>query len=277
MSSDPQSPAANAHTRTLATEHLPRRLRLDIGYRGTRYAGWARQRSGRTAGRPTVQETLEDVLATVLGHPVHTIAAGRTDAGVHANAQVVSLDTSARIPADGVRRRLEALLPDDIWVLAVTDVDRRFDARRSAVRRWYQYAIWQGTRPEMGWRGRCLLHPAPLDVHTMRRAAQALLGRHERTSLTGRRAQDERPSRSLIRTVYAADWLSFEPAPLLLFQICADAFVRQMVRAAVGSLVWVGEGRWTPERFAEALVARDRRAAGPTAPAHGLTLWKIEY
>jgi tRNA pseudouridine38-40 synthase len=224
-----------------------------------------------------VQQTFEDALAEILGHPVHVTASGRTDAGVHAERQTVTLDTGAHIPAEGVRRRLDALLPDDLWVLQVVDVPRTFDARRSARRRWYQYAVWQGHHPDAGWRGRCLAHPESLDVGAMRRGAAALLGTQDRASLTGNAAQDERAGRSLERTVYAADWLTYAPEPLLLFQVCADAFVRQMVRAAVGSLLWVGEGRWTPERFAEALAARDRRAAGPTAPAEGLTLLHVEY
>jgi tRNA pseudouridine38-40 synthase len=110
----------------------------------------------------------------------------------------------------------------------------------------------------------------------MRCASRLLLGRRNMAALLGGWGRDARPRRSTVRTVFAADWLEVAEGPLL-FEVCADAFLRQMVRAMVGSLVWVGEGRWTPNQLAATLLAADRRAAGPAAPAIGLTLWKIEY
>ncbi len=262
---------------TLPIQQPLRRLRLTLGYRGTRFAGWARQPPARTGGRPTVQAMLEDALASVLGHPVRVTAAGRTDAGVHAEAQVVSFDTASTIPADGLARVLASRLPEDLWVVAVSDAASTFDARRSACRRWYRYAIWRATAPPAGWRGQCLVHPEPLDLAAMRRAARWLVGRRDVRALVGGWGRNARPGRSTVRTVYAADWIEYGEAPLLTFEVCADAFLRQMVRTMVGSLLWVGEGRWTPDELAAALSSADRRAAGPTAPAVGLTLWKIEY
>jgi tRNA pseudouridine38-40 synthase len=247
-----------------------RRLRLTLGYRGTRYAGWAVQ---TRSSMPTVQSTVESALAQILGHPVRVVAAGRTDAGVHADAQVVSFDTSSTIRPEGLRRVLARRLPDDVWVSEVAETSRDFDARRSALRRWYRYAIWRSpvTPPAM-WQSRCLPWADPLKVGAMREAARALLGCHDFASLV------TRPSKhgSTERTVFAADWL--EPsADLLVFEICADAYLKQMVRTIVGSLLWVGNGRWTPSDFACALDRQDRRAAGPNAPAVGLTLYRIEY
>ena len=238
-----------------------------MGYRGTRYAGWS-----RTPGQTTIQATLETALASALGHPVRATAAGRTDAGVHADGQVVSFETSSPLPCEGLRRVVQQRLPDDIWIVDATEAGPDFDARRSALRRWYRYAIWRGGVPPAPWQGRCLEERQVLDVDAMRAGANLLLGRRDFASLV------TRPSakRSTIRTVFAADWLEVNAA-LLLFEICADAFLKQMVRAIVGSLLWVGVGRWTPEQFATAVSSADRRAAGPNAPAVGLSLYRIEY
>jgi tRNA pseudouridine38-40 synthase len=251
-----------------------RRLRLTLGYRGTRYAGWAIQSSSRTRGRPTLQAAVEAALAQVLGGPVRVVAAGRTDAGVHADGQVVSFSTLSRISVAGLGRVLARWLPEDIWVVDVAESPSDFDARRSAIRRWYRYAIWRGPDGSVpaAWRGRCLIQPRGLDLGSMRAAARALLGKRDFASLV------TRPSarRPTVRTVFVADWFEVSPS-LLLFEICADAYLKQMVRTIIGSLLWVGASRWTPEQFTNALSMADRRAAGPTAPAVGLSLHRIEY
>jgi tRNA pseudouridine38-40 synthase len=248
-------------------------VRLVLGYRGTRYAGWAKQAADKTAGRDTIQGVVERALGGLLGEPTACRAAGRTDAGVHATGQVVSLRTRSRIPADGLRRALAGHLPDDVWVVDAADAPPDFDARRSARRRWYRYAIWRGPCPPASLRGLALVHPAPLDVAAMRRAGGALLGRRDLASLAAAGGS----SRSTVRTLYAADWLETDEERLLVFEICADAFLKQMVRTLVGGLLWIGQGVWTPDRLEAALGARDRRAAGPTAPALGLTLTRVEY
>jgi tRNA pseudouridine38-40 synthase len=247
-----------------------RRLRLTLGYRGTHYAGWAVQNRSHLT---TIQATVESAIASALGHPVRVTAAGRTDAGVHADGQVVSLDTSSRISCDGLRSVSARWLPDDVWVVDAADAPGDFDARRSARRRWYRYAVWRSpTAPPGEWQGRCLVVTDPLDVGGMRLASRALIGRHDFGSFVTRPAK--RGSNE--RTVFAADWLEVSPS-LLLFEVCADAYLKQMVRTVVGSLLWVGSGRWTPEEFASALSSADRRAAGPTAAAPGLTLYRIDY
>jgi tRNA pseudouridine38-40 synthase len=246
-----------------------RRVRLTLGYRGTRYAGWAVQTRSQ---RPSIQSTVEAALASALGHTVRVTAAGRTDAGVHADAQVVSFDTTSTVPTEGLRHVLPRWLPDDIWVVDVAAAAPDFDARRSALRRWYRYVIWRASVVPPTWQGRALVDTQPLDLPAMRSAAVSLLGRRDFASLV------TRPSRrgSTQRTVFAADWLEVNSS-LLIFEICADAYLKQMVRTIIGSLLWVGSGRWKPDHFATALKHSDRRAAGPNAPAIGLSLHRIEY
>lgn len=207
----------------------------------------------------------------MVGHPVVATAAGRTDAGVHADAQVVSFTTTSSIPVHGLTSVLPRWLPDDIWAIDAAEAEPAFDARRSAQRRWYRYAVWQGDVSPTEWRGRALAHPDPLDLGAMRQAAGALLGRRDFASLAARAPAE----RSTIRTVFAADWLT--RGRLALFEVCADAFLKHMVRGIVGSLLWVGRGHWTPDHFSSALATTDRRALGPNAPALGLTLCRIDY
>src|SRR4051812_8049460 len=142
-----------------------RRLRMTLGYRGTHYAGWATQPRGAT-----VQATVESALASALGHPVRVTAAGRTDAGVHADGQVASFETVSAITPDGMQRVLASRLPDDVWVDDVSEAPANFDPRRSARRRWYRYAIWRHGVPSSRWRGRALVTRAPLEVSAMRAA-----------------------------------------------------------------------------------------------------------
>jgi tRNA pseudouridine38-40 synthase len=242
-------------------------MRATLGYRGTRFAGW-----GIQPHKPTLQAAVETALAGALGHPVRVTAAGRTDAGVHADGQVISFDTSSTITPEGLHQVIRRYLPDDVWFHDVSCVPGDFDARRSARRRWYRYALWRHATPPAAWHGRALVHHDPLDIRAMREASRHLLGRHDFASLVTRPSEPT----STARTVFAADWLEVSPS-LLLFEICADAFLKQMVRTIVGSLLWVGSGRWTPHDFVEALQAVDRRAAGPNVPAVGLSLHRIEY
>jgi len=246
---------------------MPARFRATLGYRGTRYAGWAVQPHS-----PTVQSAVEAALASAVSHPVRVTAAGRTDAGVHADGQVIHFDTTSSITADGLRHVLPHHLPEDVWVHDVTETTPDFDARRSARRRWYRYAIWRHATPPAAWQGRALTHTDPLDLPSMREASRSLLGRHDFASLITRPSNHT----STTRTVLAADWLEINQSHLI-FEICADAYLKQMVRTIVGSLLWVGGGRWRSDDFASALEASDRRAAGPNAPALGLTLYRIEY
>jgi tRNA pseudouridine38-40 synthase len=245
---------------------------LTLGYRGTRFAGWAVQSPRTTHGRPTVQATLQSALSEVLGHDVDVTAAGRTDAGVHADGQVVSFQTSSSIPVAGLARAIR--LPEDVWIVAAHAAPPGFHARRSAQRRWYRYHVWTArSAPPAEWQGRCLVHADRLDLPAMRRASRALIGRLNAASF----ATQLPPGRSTQRTMFAADWLKPPSSPLLTFEVCADAFVRGMMRSLVGSLLWVGRGRWTPDKFFAAVAAAHRGAGGPSAPPHGLTLHRVDY
>lgn len=242
--------------------------RLHLAYDGAPYHGFARQKD-----LITVQGALEDALATVLRIPVVTTGAGRTDAGVHALGQVVSFTIGSPIEdLPFLQRRLNALCGPSIAVLEVAEAPAGFDARFSAASRTYEYAMF--TREvhdpfsrHVAW------HHAPsegLDAEAMDLAAQALLGTHDFSSF-GRVPE----GKTSVRNVLAISVSRTED--LVVIRVTANAFIQQMVRSIVGTLVKVGEGESPPEWVAEVLEARDRAAAGPVAPPHGLFLVEVEY
>lgn len=243
-----------------------RRLRLTIEYDGTDFSGWQRQENG-----PSIQAHLEDAIAQMTGAKTFVRGAGRTDAGVHALAQVAHFDTEARIPTVGFRRGLNTILPRAIAVTSLEEAPADFDARFSARGKLYRYQIWTAeTRSPL--RDRYVWHkPRPLDVERMRAAARPLVGRHDFAAF---RASDcER--RTTVRTLTRLEVL--EDGPLVTVEVEADAFLKNMVRIIAGTLADVGTGRLPPERTAELLVSPDRRLAGVTAPARGLTLVRVDY
>ena len=217
---------------------------------------------------------LEEALARSLGEQVRVTAAGRTDAGVHASGQVVSFTTSGRLRPPEIVRAANAYLPEDVIVEAAAEMPAAFDARRSALRRHYRYLIWNDPQPNL-WRRRWTWHlPERLDEVAMDAAARGLIGEHDFASFAGQQAR-EPGSRTTVRTVeYAACW---RDGALLRFEITANAFLRHMVRAIVGTLVQVGRGRLDSAQFSDILGAADRRRGGPNAPAHGLILNGVDY
>jgi tRNA pseudouridine38-40 synthase len=246
-----------------------RTLRLLVAYDGTAYRGFGIQPMA-----PTIQGTLEQALAATLGHQVRVTPGGRTDSGVHAQGQVVSLRTSAVLAADAVRRALNARLPEDILVRAVDEAPSEFDARRSALWRRYRYTLWREAEPNLWWR-RYSYHVArPLDLAAMRRASRRLRGRHDFAAFATHQAQAN-AGQTTTRTLYTARWR--QDGGFWHFDVVADAFLRHMVRSIVGTLLLVGRGDLASTDVGEILEARDRRRAGPTAPAHGLTLMEIAY
>ena len=240
-------------------------MRLDIEYDGAGFRGWARQ-----PGLRTVQGELETALATVLREDVELTVAGRTDTGVHARGQVASFTVAEPVPAD-LARRLNGLSPDDVAVVAATEVADGFDARRDAQSRTYRYRLLARSAPNPFEQGRALWWPHRVDRAALDACAAALLGTHDFTAFTPTQTDHVRFDRNIL----AAAWE--QPCDILSFQITADAFMRNMVRALVGTMLEVSSGRRTVESFAALLAGAPRSEGGDTAPPHGLYLEHVSY
>lgn len=252
------------------------RLRIDLSYDGTDFHGWATQPQLRT-----VQGTLEAALATVLRVPeARVVCAGRTDTGVHARGQVVHADIDAlpplRVgsdeqPVDTLRRRLNGLLPTDIRLRALREVPEAFDARFSAI--WRRYAYRIADTPALHdplTRNHVLHHPRSLDLDAMNAAATLLVGFHDFASFC-----KQREGATTIRTLQTLSWARIDG--IAEATVVADAFCHHMVRALVGCLVVVGEGRRPPEWAVEVLGGRERNPVAALVPSLGLTLEEVGY
>ena len=244
------------------------RYALLVEYDGAGFCGWQRQ-----AGAPSLQQVLETAAARLAGGaPVASVAAGRTDAGVHAAGQVVHLDLPGERSAQTVRDALNFhMQPHLIAVLRAAVVPPAFSARFSATGRRYLYRILnRRARPALLC-GRVWHVGHDLDAAAMQAAAESLLGRHDFTSFRAAACQAASPWRTLDALQVRRD------GELVEIDAAARSFLHHQVRNMVGTLALVGQGRWPPERVAEALAARDRAAAGPTAPPQGLTLIGVTY
>jgi len=240
-------------------------LRIDLEYDGSGFSGWADQ-----PGLRTVEGELRAALATLLRAPFELAVAGRTDAGVHASGQVASVRTAAELAPERVLRGLAGLLPADLAARAVCEASAGFDARRDARARRYEYRVLAGP-PSPLRRSRVLHHPAPLALGPMREAAALVVGRHDFRAFTPTRTEHV----FFGRTVTECGWLERDDEWVLVVE--ADAFLRHMVRVLAGTLLLVGRGAWPLERVRALLRGAPRGAAGPTAPAHPLTLVGVTY
>ena len=266
---------------------MPRTLKLTIAYDGTNYAGWQRQ-----ANAISIQQVLEDEIDAIVGthHPLN--AAGRTDAGVHAAAQVASITIDHPISCDDLLRALNARLKaGDIRVRSIEEMPDRWDARIFAKSKTYRYAIWNGPQPSPFFRHVVWHVPHVLDLDRMQRAAAALVGEHDFAAFKGRGTDVKTTTREVLSAeivemnVHTDQPIALSPldgAPdgggrLLRFEISGTGFLRHMVRTVTGTLVDIGRGNMEVADMAAVLESKDRAGTGQTAPPQGLMLWKVTY
>jgi tRNA pseudouridine38-40 synthase len=248
-----------------------RQLRITLEYDGTELSGWQRQENA-----PSVQGHVEVALARLLGHPVRLSGASRTDAGVHARGQVAAFSTAHTIPLEGLRRALNANLPPQIAANQIVEVPADFHPRFSATGKHYRYLFWLSRDRSPRWRLRAWHRQRPLDLPAMQAAALHLVGEHDFAAFRAVGCA----SRTTVRHIRSLELLHPEPErepPLLALDVRGNAFLRNMVRILAGTLVDVGEGRFTPAQVAEILAGGDRQRGGQTAPAHGLELMEVFY
>lgn len=267
---------------------MPRTLKLTIAYDGSAYSGWQRQANARG-----IQAVLEDEIATIVGAHNPLVAAGRTDAGVHAAAQVASITIDHPIACDELLKALNARLKaGDIRIRAIEDTFDRFDARIFAKTKTYRYAIWNGAAPSPFLRHVVWHVPARLELESMVEATAALVGEQDFAAFRGR-GTDVKTS---VRRVLSAELLDInidteQPVAvsplgsnslhregrLLRLEISGTGFLRHMVRTIAGTLVDIGRGHMEPGDMRRIIDSRDRARAGQTAPPQGLMLWKVTY
>ncbi len=243
------------------------RYKIIVEYDGGDFVGWQRQANG-----PSVQAALEDAIHGFCGERVLVEGAGRTDAGVHALGQAAHFDLTKDTTADTVMKAVNFhLKPAPVAVLSAVEVGEDFHARFSAIRRAYLYRIVNRRAPLALERGRAWFVPQPLDAEAMHAAAQILVGHHDFTSFRASECQAKSPVKTLDVLSAARD------GDLIEIRAEARSFLHHQVRNFVGSLKLVGEGKWSAADLKAALDARDRAAAGPTAPAEGLYLTEVGY
>jgi tRNA pseudouridine38-40 synthase len=243
------------------------RYKLTIEYDGTPFVGWQIQDNG-----PSVQGAIADAIAAFAGERAAVQGAGRTDAGVHALGQVAHVDLAKEWNNDTVRDAINFhLRPQPIAVLTAGQVEPSFDARFSAIRRYYLYRIVNRRADLTLAHNRAWRVPRPLDAAAMHTAAQKLVGKHDFTTFRAAECQAKSPVKTLDRLDVTGD------ADEVRVEASARSFLHHQVRSMVGSLVHVGEGKWSADNLAGALAARDRAVCGQVAPPHGLYLVRVDY
>lgn len=243
-----------------------KRVKLTVAYDGTNYCGWQVQPNGIT-----VQEVLNQCLSEFTGENIETIGASRTDAGVHALGNVAVFDTEMRMPGDKFSFALNQRLPEDIRIQKSEEVDADFHPRYVKSQKTYEYRILNCRFPIPTERFYSHFTYIPLDVDKMKEAASYLIGEHDFKSFCGTGAQ----VKTTVRTVKE---IQIEKSgDRITIRITGEGFLYNMVRIIAGTLMDIGGGLYPPEKMKEILEAKDRKKAGPTAPARGLTLMKIQY
>ena len=243
-----------------------KRIGLVVAYDGTNYCGWQIQPNGIT-----VQGVLNDTLSELLGEKIETIGASRTDAGVHALANVAVFDTNTRIPGEKISYALNQRLPEDIRIQLSEEVEADFHPRYCDSEKTYEYRILNRRFPVPTERLYSYFYHYKLNVDRMREATSYLIGRHDFASFCGTGAQ----VKSTVCNVTGME--VWKDGDMITIRISGEGFLYNMVRIIAGTLIQVGNGQYPPEKVREILDACDRAAAGPTAPAHGLTLMGIQF
>ncbi len=243
-----------------------RRIFLEIAYDGTNYSGWQVQNNALS-----VQEVIDKTLSEWLDEEIHTIGASRTDAGVHALGNVAVFDTNTKIPGDKYAFGLNSRLPEDICIQQSFEVPLQFHPRFTETIKTYEYKILNRKFPDPTRRRDSLFYYGKLDDELMNEAASYLVGPHDFKSFCASGHEGS----NTVRTIYSASVL--RDGDMIFLEITGNGFLYNMVRIIAGTLIEVGKGAIKPQQVKKILEAKDRETAGPTAPAHGLTLVEIEY
>lgn len=242
------------------------RVKLVVAYEGTNYCGWQVQPNGIT-----IEEVLNRELSRLLGESITVTGASRTDAGVHSLGNVAVFDTNTRMPAEKISYALNRSLPEDIMVQESSEVPQDFHPRFAKSTKTYEYRILNARFRQPLERRTSLFYHYPLDEQLMQQAADYLVGEHDFTSFSSVHAQ----TNSFVRTIY--DLTVERQGEMITIRVTGNGFLYNMVRIIAGTLLQVGAGSRPPEEMAQILSGRDRELAGPTAPAHGLTMIGIRY
>ena len=248
---------------------MSRRIRITLAWDGTEFHGWQVQ-----PGLPTIQGVLEEIIGGIEGKPVHVAASGRTDAGVHARAQVAAFTIANPIPVDNLRRAVNRLLPPAIRVLDAIETNPDFHPRFDAIAKTYQYTIHRAPIcSPFEWR---YVHhyPYPLDEAAMTAAAGLFEGEHDFKAFAASDNRDEE-GRSTVRIIFSSTMV--RSADRLIYTVRGSGFLKHMVRNIVGTLIEAGRGNLDADTITAFFSGNSTRKAGPTAPAKGLTLQAVEY
>ncbi len=243
-----------------------RNIALRLMYVGTAYHGWQVQKNAIT-----VAETLERALALTMQHPVKCTGVGRTDAGVHAEMYVANFRTTSTIPCDKIPLAVNTRLPQDIVVVKATQVPTDFNAIGSCIKKEYTYRIYNSQVGNAFYVDRAWFYPKKLAVEPMAQGAAAFVGTHDFSAVRSVGTQ----TKTTVRTVHYFDVST--TGDLIQCRVCANGFLYNMVRAMVGTLIYVAEGKLKPQEIPEILASKDRTLAGPTAPPGGLYMTKLWY
>jgi tRNA pseudouridine38-40 synthase len=244
-----------------------RNIKLLIEYDGTEYQGWQVQPKG-----PTIQGILEEKLRLLTGDPIRIFGSGRTDSGVHALGQVAHFKTKSPMDIHSMQRALNSLLPPDIVIQKIEEVHEGFHARKDSKSKVYEYRILNRNLRSAFQRGYIWHIPQKLNLTEMKKATQSLIGEHDFSAFRTVGS----PTRTTVRRVIRAEWRRGRDG-LIRFEIEANGFLKQMVRSIIGTLVEVGKGKMKDVELQRILESKDRKKAGPTAPAQGLFLKEVRY